>query len=103
MIGLATGRADAMSLTLKRVQKLTTNETFDIMDNVRLSRPQGGIPQSKDTSHWQHGCDKTPAEADHGHELKFPILSNVTFDKFFPSIAEPHIRCHFGLLGLFAV
>ena len=28
MIGLATGRAEAMSLTLSRVQKLTTNLTL---------------------------------------------------------------------------
>lgn len=85
----------AMFLTFSRVHKLTTNNYSH--------RPQGGIPQQKDTSPWQHGCDKTPAEADHGHELKFPILSNVTLDKFFLPIAVPNIRRHFGWLGLLAV
>lgn len=37
------------------------------------------------------------------YELKFPILSNVTLDKFFLPIAVPNIRRHFGWLGLLAV
>ena len=45
MVGLAKGRAEAMSLTLSLVQKLTTNNNSQ--------RPQGGIPQQKDTSPWQ--------------------------------------------------
>lgn len=66
-------------------------------------KPQGGAIQLKDTSHWQLGCDRTPARAGLGYELKFPILSDVTFDKFFFTIAGSHIRSHFGLLGLFTV
>ena len=57
----------------------------------------------KDTSYWQHGCDRAPAAAGHGHTLKFPILPDVSFDKFFLAIAKPHIRLHLGLLGLLAV
>ena len=69
----------------------------------RIYKPQGGTFRLKDTSHWQRGCDRTPARAGQDHELKFPILSDVALDKFFLPIAEPHIRSHFGLLGLFAV
>lgn len=47
--------------------------------------------------------DRTPAKAGQDYELKYPILSYVTFDKFFLSIAESDIRSRFGLLGLFAV
>lgn len=57
----------------------------------------------KDTSHWQHGCDRTSARADQDYELKSSILSDVTFDKFFLTIAEAHIRRNLGMLGLFAV
>ena len=36
MIGLATGRANAISLALSRVQKLTTNDTyFDPVEKTR--------------------------------------------------------------------
>lgn len=57
----------------------------------------------KDTSSWRHGCDRTSAAADLGYELKSSILSDVTFDKFFLTIAEAHIRRYLGALGLFAV
>lgn len=57
----------------------------------------------KDTSHWQHGCDRTSVETDQSYELKSSILSNVTFNKFFLTIAEAHIRRYLGTLGLFAV
>ena len=70
---------------------------------MNIPTPQGGIFLTKDTSPWQHGCGKTLAEASHGYILKFPILSDVPFDKFFLPIAEPHIRCHFGWLVLIAV
>ena len=36
IIGLATGRADAMSLTLSRVQKLTTNLTEENISNFLI-------------------------------------------------------------------
>ncbi len=69
----------------------------------RIHKPQGGTLRVKDTSYWQHECDRTPVEAGLSYKLKFPILSNVTFDKFFFTIASPNIRRHFGWLGLFAV
>ena len=57
----------------------------------------------KDTSHWQRGCDKTPAEAGHGYTLKFPSLSNVALDKFLFAIANPYVRSHFDKSALLAV
>lgn len=57
----------------------------------------------KDTSSWHHGCDRTSATADQGYELKSSILSDVTFNKFFLTIAEAYIRRYLGTLGLFAV
>lgn len=66
-------------------------------------KPQGDTLLSKGTSYWQRGCDRTPAKAGQDYGLKYPILSYVTFDKFFLSIADSYIRIHFGLLGLFAV
>ena len=47
MIGLATGRAEAMSLTLSRVQKLTTNMGGNRSDNSIVINTHGFVTQNK--------------------------------------------------------
>lgn len=64
------------------------------------TKPQGGIPQQKDTFLWQHGCDETLAEADRRLVLKSSILFGRTLDKFFLPIAEPYIRHYLILIDI---
>ena len=66
-------------------------------------KPQGGILLTKDTSPWQYGCDKTPAEAGHGYTLKTLYLLGVPTNEFFLAIANPNVRLHLDKFALVAV
>lgn len=66
-------------------------------------KPQGGPLRLKDTSHWQLGCDRTPARAGLGYCLKSPVLSDISLDKLLFAIAYPNVGRDFDWLVLFVV